>query len=121
MTKVQSEEKVSDGYVFGVKYTNATVSTMYLFLSMCMFMTLMALPNMHEYWSPVSFALRPAFNWGADHMAGISFNRFRQLKKFMCYNVVEPEDIATEGERKGRTKDKLHRVRPLINLLQDTF
>ena len=49
MTKVQSEEKVRDGYVFGVKYTNATVSTLYLFLSMCMFMTLMALPNMHEY------------------------------------------------------------------------
>ena len=39
----------------------------------------------------------------------------------MCYNVVTVEDIETEGPCKGRTKDKLHRVRPLITLLQDTF
>ena len=54
-------------------------------------------------------------------MSGMSFHRFRQIKKFMCFNVVREADIATDGPRKGRTIDKLHRVRPLIKLLQDTF
>ena len=54
-------------------------------------------------------------------MSRMSFHRFRQIKKFMCFNVVREADIATDGPRKGRTIDKLHRVRPLIKLLQDTF
>ena len=120
-TKVPNSDRVADGYCFGIRYTYVTVKTMYMFLSMCMFMTIMALPNLQDYFSPTAYALKPAFNWAADAMSGISYHRFQQIKKFMCYNVVTVEDIETEGPRKGRTKDKLHRVRPLITLLQATF
>jgi hypothetical protein len=42
--------------------------------------------------------------------SGISWNRYRQLRKFFCLSETFPEDIVQEGPRKGKTISKTHMV-----------
>ena len=65
------------------------------------------------------FGLIPALAFGVA--STMSYNRWKQIKKFLCVYNLKESDLHADGPMKGRVKDKLAKVRPLVNLLQRNF
>jgi Transposase IS4 len=112
-------EHVRLGKVFGLMWTPVDLATMYIFMAMCFTMAIVGCADTSMYWSTIACGLVPAFNWKL--LTGVSEIRWRQIKKFLTINIITEEDKVKTGDRKGRTKDKLHRLRPLINTLRRVF
>jgi hypothetical protein len=72
-----------------------------------------------EYWQHTADGLWVATCMGAR--SGISWSRYRQLRKFFCLVKTLPEDVHSEGPRKGRTISKTHMVDALQKALQRNF
>jgi Transposase IS4 len=114
-----AQANVARGKVCGSIWTPVDIPTMYIFMSMCFYMAILGLADTAMYWNEIADGLIPIFGWAL--LSGISYSRWRQIKKFLTVNIIRDEDILQTGDRKGRTADKFHRLRPLINTLRSTF
>ena len=54
-------------------------------------------------------------------ITSMSYHCWRQIKKFFTAGIVRQGDVHRDGERKGKVKDKLHKIRPFINILLLSF
>ena len=106
-------------FVYGVLWKTVTYTDILMFLTICMTMTMIGLAEAQEFWCCSEIGLIPAFMFGLK--SGMSYHRWRQIKKFFTFGLVTPEDLNTEGPRKGKPKDKLVRCRWLIVTLARTF
>jgi Transposase IS4 len=104
--------------IHGLKWRPVLFDEMFLFFVYCMHMCIVQLAREHEYWSTKAYSMIPAMNWGRF---GLSRARFYQLKKKICLNITRPEDLETCGDRKGKTRDKIHCVAPLVKILLRTI
>ena len=115
----REQEAAKTDTVFGLKWQAVVAADVMVFLSICFAMALMGAGPAAEYWALQGYGLLPAFQFRL--LSGMSFNRWKQLKKFFCVYVPTPDDIHQSGPNKGKYKDKACKVRPLVNILGVTF
>ena len=80
-------------------------------------LVIIGLSNESDYWGVTAYGLYPAFNFGK--ISGMSYKRWRQIKRFFNCRAVCPDDMQNNPSdpRYKKTKDKLHQVRPFIDTL----
>ena len=115
----ESLHDYSDGMIYQLKFLQITYHDVLMFLAICFAMAYCHLAEEVEYWGMNPVGPVPAFMFTAA--TKMSYNRWRQIKKFFCFTVLTPDDLETSGSRKGKLKDKCHRSRYFINVLQKNF
>ena len=89
------------------KWYNTTANEMKLFIGMILAMGIHQLPQLEDYWSN-----HPLLG-AKGIVAGMSYRRFRVL--LSCLHLVDNTTAIPRGQDGF---DKLHKVRPLINIIQ---
>ncbi|CAM9986315.1 unnamed protein product, partial [Heterosigma akashiwo] len=103
----------------GIAWKDTTYLDIIMLFTVMLSISIMGGGPRTDFWSTVACGLIPAFEFGT--ISGMSRNRFNQILKFFCCYILRPEDLETEGPRKGLPKDKAAKVRWFINVLQHNF
>lgn len=108
-----------NGKVYGVNWKDVTDRDILMYLAICWSMAYVHIPRTQEYWSET--LLDTTGNLQLYLRTQMSHNRWRQIKKFFCFDIVRRTDLHEDGPRKGKLKDKLHRSRYLLKVMQRSF
>ena len=103
--------------LYGRMWTDITYIELMMWIGICLMMVVIGLANESDYWSATAYGLYPAMNFYKQ--TGMSFKRWKQIKRFFNCQAVRPEDFDNDptSSRYKKLKDKLHRCRPFINTL----
>jgi len=99
--------------VHGKPWVNKTPQHWMVWFGLVMAMALIGLPAQHMYWQTEPVGAMPAFNFGQ----WMPRSDFMQMKKFMMFNNVGPNDLDVNG----RLLNKMHYVEPIDRMLKLTF
>ena len=117
--ELEEGDNVSRGKLYGLNWVDVTFWEMMIWVLLSFMMVAIGLPQEGDYWTPVAVAMFPAFNF--HYFSNMSYRRYKQIKRFFCCQAIKKEDLETEGPRKNKPKDKLHRIRPFITHLNRMF
>jgi hypothetical protein len=116
---VEEGDNLGRGKLYGLQWVDVTYWEMMIWILLSFMMVAIGLPQEGDYWTPVAIAMFPAFNF--HYFSDMSFRRYKQIKRFFCCQAIKKEDVETEGTRRGKPKDKVHRLRPFITHLNRMF
>ena len=104
--------------LYGRVWTDVGFRELMMWMAICLFMVVIGLAQEKDYWSTTAVGLLPAMNF--SRMTGMSFRRWRQIKRFFNCKAIRPDDMQNNPDepRYKKTKDKLHRCRPFINTVK---
>ena len=116
---VEEGDNVARGKLYGLNWVDVTYWEMMIWILISFMMVAIGLPQEGDYWTPVAVAMFPAFNF--KYFSNMTFRRYKQIKRFFCCQAIKKEDLETEGPRRNKPKDKLHRMRTFIVHLNRMF
>ena len=104
--------------LYGRVWSAISFREMMMWLAICLFMVIIGMAQEKDYWCCTAFGLVPAMNF--KKMTGMSYRRWRQIKRFFNCQAIRPDDMQNNPDepRYKKTKDKLHRNRPFINTVK---
>ena len=117
--EMEEGDNIAKKKLYGLVWVDVTFWEMMIWILLSFMMVAIGLPQEGDYWTPVAVAMFPAFNF--HYFSDMTYRRYKQIKRFFCCQPIKKEDLESEGPRKNKPKDKLHRLRPFINHLNRMF
>jgi len=117
--EMEEGDNIAKKKLYGLVWVDVTFWEMMIWILLSFMMVAIGLPQEVDYWTPVAVAMFPAFNF--HYFSDMTYRRYKQIKRFFCCQAIKKEDLESEGPRKNKPKDKLHRLRPFINHLNRMF
>mmetsp|Transcript_17433 Transcript_17433/g.22606 ORF Transcript_17433/g.22606 Transcript_17433/m.22606 type:complete len:549 (+) Transcript_17433:828-2474(+) len=108
----QELDPMEEGAPYDIKWEDLTLGSMLRWVGLNLGMTIEPKHRTQEHWRKEQIGVMTPDSYGAV----MSRNRYNLVRKFFYLNHAEPDDHVD-----GRLKDKFHKVRPMLELVNGTI